>query len=129
MKQGEFEQTKPINPDLLNDEFKAVLGEKLLRLDTGIPHKVGFMDKTFIILAVSDDVTQDEMAQVEAIIEAHNPEGLSKKQKRDKEQAEALEQLKAVDFKAIRALTGKAQDEAIISALEAIQKLLLHKDE
>lgn len=122
MKQGEFEQTKPINPDLLNDELKAALGPKLLKLETGIPKRVGFMDKSFIIMVTTDDVTEDEISRADAVIEAHKPDGLSKQQQRDKDKAEAEERLNAVDLKAIRALTGKAQTDAILSLLEDLLK-------
>jgi hypothetical protein len=128
MKQGEFDQTKPINPDLLLDELQAALGAKLLRLDTGIQRTVGFVDKTMIVVVVADDATEDDLKQVETIIESHKSEGLSKRQQRDKEKIEAEERFKAADFKTIRELTGKAQMDALFSLLEDIHKIL-RKDE
>lgn len=102
MKQGQFEQTKKINPQRLNEEIKSVLGDKLVSMDTGIPVKTGFIEKTCIILAVTDDITEADNAAVQAVIDAHDPESKSAGQRHNENVKQATERLKTVDLKAKR---------------------------
>jgi len=99
VKQGQFDQTKKINPQRLNEEIKAALGDKLVSMDTGIPVKTGFIEKTCIVLAVTDDITEADNRTVQDIIDAHDPESKSAGQRHNENVAKATERLKTVDLK------------------------------
>lgn len=100
MKQGQFDQTKKINPQRLNEEIKAVLGVKLVSMNTGERVKVGFIEKECIFLAVTDDITEADNAAVQAVIDAHDPEVKSAGQLHNDNVAKAVDRLKTVDLKA-----------------------------
>ena len=124
---GQFDQDKPINPELLHQELQAALGDKLDSVDTGVPIKEGFFQKQVILVRIKGDVTKDDQALVEKIIKDHDASKLSQRQQHEKNRADAEERLKIVDFAALRGLNGQKQVDSLIDLLEDILKVL-HKE-
>lgn len=132
-KEATFAQTKPINPDRLNDEIKAVLGDKYISMDTGKPHLTvdGTVDETKdpqIVLRAASDATEDDLKRVETIIEAHNPALLSRIQQRAKDRVDAYQRFKGFDFEALTKLKAPEQMPVVIGLLRDIQVLMQSTD-
>lgn len=124
---GQFDQDKPINPELLHQELQTALGDKLDSVDTGVPIKEGFFQKQVILVRIKGDVTEADQALVEKIIKDHDASGLSARQQHDKNRTDAAARLATVDFTALRALNGQKQVDSLIDLLEDLVKVL-HKE-
>jgi transcriptional/translational regulatory protein YebC/TACO1 len=123
VKQGQFDQTKKINPQRLHEEIKTALGDKLVSMNTGERVKVGFLEKTCIMIAVTDDITEADNVAVQAVIDAHDPEVKSAGQQHNEKVATATQRLSTVDFDAemAKAKSVDARIELLLSYLKDVQ--------
>lgn len=125
--EGQFDQNKPINADLLHEELQAALGTKYVSSDTGVPVKVGFSQKQVILVRLTADATDADKAKADQVVAAHDATKLSKHQQKDKTRTDALARLATADFTALRGLKDQAQMDGVINILEDLVKVL-HKE-
>lgn len=123
VKQAQFDQPEKINPQRLDEEIRAVLGEKYKALETGQQVKHGFATKTCIFVATTDDVTENDEQAIQAVIAAHNPDEKSAGQLFNEQRKQAIEALKVADLDADRAKlkTDKEERDYLFAMLKNVQ--------